>query len=77
MTTLLFTGVGVALVPASARQMSVTGAVYRPLSGATHPVALAMCWRAASRSATLPRALAVIRGALDDLHGVLPGGIRR
>jgi DNA-binding transcriptional LysR family regulator len=70
-------GVGVALVPASARQMSVTGAVYRPLSGATHPVALAMCWRAASRSPTLPRALAVIRGALDDLHGVLPGGIRR
>ena len=26
-------GVGVALVPASARQMSVTGAVYRPLAG--------------------------------------------
>jgi DNA-binding transcriptional LysR family regulator len=69
-------GVGVALVPASARQMSVTGAVYRPLAGATHLVELAMCWRVASQSATLPRALEVIRGELDDLHGMLPGGIR-
>src|SRR5215218_6651139 len=67
-------GVGVALVPASARQMSVTGAVYRPLAGATHLVELAMCWRVASQSATLPRALEVIRGELDDLHGMLPGG---
>jgi DNA-binding transcriptional LysR family regulator len=69
-------GVGVALVPASARQMSVAGAVYRPLSGGTHLVELAMCWRAASQSLTLPRALAVIRGELDELHGILPGGIR-
>jgi DNA-binding transcriptional LysR family regulator len=69
-------GVGVALVPASARQMSVVGAVYRPLAGATHLVELAMCWRAASGSLTLPRALAVIRGELDELHGIVPGGIR-
>jgi DNA-binding transcriptional LysR family regulator len=69
-------GVGVALVPASARQMSVVGAVYRPLAGGTHLVELAMCWRAASQSATLPRALQVIRAELDELHGVLPGGIR-
>jgi DNA-binding transcriptional LysR family regulator len=69
-------GVGVALVPASARQMSVTGAVYRPLAGATHLVELAMCWRSASGSPTLPRALAVIRAELEALHGVLPGGVR-
>ena len=69
-------GAGVALVPASARQMSVTGAVYRPLAGGTHLVELAMCWRAGSGSATLPRALEVIRGELDALHGVLPGGVR-
>ena len=69
-------GVGVALVPASAQQMSVTGAVYRPLTGGTHLVELAMCWRAASGSATLPRALEVIRHELDELHGVLPGGVR-
>jgi DNA-binding transcriptional LysR family regulator len=68
-------GVGVALVPASAQQMSVTGAVYRPLTGGTHLVELAMCWRAASGSATLPRALEVIRHELDELHGVLPGGV--
>jgi len=69
-------GVGVALVPASAKQMSVSGAVYRPLAGATHLVELAMCWREASQSPTLPRALAVIREELDALHGMLPGGIR-
>ena len=69
-------GVGVALVPASARQMSVTGAVYRPLAGAVHVVELAMCWRAASGSATLPRALAVIRDELAALRGALPGGVR-
>jgi DNA-binding transcriptional LysR family regulator len=69
-------GVGVALVPASARQMSVTGAVYRPLRGAAHVVELAMCWRRDSGSATLPRALEVIREELDALHGRLPGGIR-
>jgi DNA-binding transcriptional LysR family regulator len=69
-------GVGVALVPVSARQMSVAGAVYRPLAGGTHLVELAMCWRAASGSATLPRALAVIRGELDELQGFLPGGVR-
>ena len=69
-------GVGVALVPASARQMSVTGAVYRPLAGAVHVVELAMCWRAASGSATLPRALEVIRDELAALRGALPGGVR-
>jgi DNA-binding transcriptional LysR family regulator len=69
-------GVGVALVPTSAQQMSVTGAVYRPVVGSAHVVELAMCWRSASGSATLPRALEVIRGELRALRGVLPGGVR-
>jgi DNA-binding transcriptional LysR family regulator len=69
-------GVGVALVPTSAQQMSVAGAVYRPLAGAAHVVELAMCWRLASGSATLPRALEVIRGELKAMRGMLPGGVR-
>jgi DNA-binding transcriptional LysR family regulator len=69
-------GVGVALVPTSAQQMSVSGAVYRPVVGSAHVVELAMCWRAASGSATLPRALDVIRDELRALRGVLPGGVR-
>jgi DNA-binding transcriptional LysR family regulator len=58
-------GLGVALVPASARHMTVAGAVYRPLAGpSTHDVELALCWRAGDERPVLLRALDVARRAL-------------
>lgn len=61
-------GMGVALVPASAQAMTVTGAVYRRLLGATHSVEIAMCWRRDADSPALRAALDVIRGELKALR---------
>lgn len=60
--------VGVALVPASAGLMTVQGAVYRPLSGASQSVQLAMCWREGNPTPTLEPALEVIRSELAALR---------
>jgi hypothetical protein len=59
---------GVALVPASAQFMTVTGAVYRPLLGATHDVQIAMCWRRQADTPVLRAALDVIRAELKALR---------
>ncbi len=69
-------GVGVALVPASARQMSVAGAVYRPLAGGTHLVELAMCWRARAGRRRCRAPWRSSAASSTTLHGMLPGGIR-
>jgi DNA-binding transcriptional LysR family regulator len=54
-------GLGVSLVPASVRHMTVHGAVYRPLSEDSTRVELAAAWRRDDRRPVLARALDVIR----------------
>ena len=57
-------GLGVSLVPASVSNMTVRGAVYRPLSDDTTRVELAAAWRRGDDRPVLARALDVIRRAL-------------
>jgi DNA-binding transcriptional LysR family regulator len=57
-------GLGVSLVPASVRNMTVHGAVYRPLADDATRVELAMAWRRADDRPVLARALDVIRREL-------------
>jgi DNA-binding transcriptional LysR family regulator len=54
-------GLGVSLVPASVRNMTVQGAVYRPLAGDATRVELAAAWRRDDDRPVLARALDVIR----------------
>ncbi len=54
-------GLGVSLVPASVQNMTVRGAIYRPLVDDTTLVKLAMAWRRNDERPALSRALAVIR----------------
>jgi DNA-binding transcriptional LysR family regulator len=54
-------GLGVSLVPASVRNMTVQGAVYRPLAHDTTRVELAAAWRRDDDRPVLARALDVIR----------------
>lgn len=61
-------GMGVALVPASAQFMTVTGAVYRPLLGASESVEIAMTWRRHAVTPALEAALEVIRAELKALR---------
>ena len=56
-------GLGVSLVPASVRNMTVEGAVYRPLAHDTTRVELAAAWRRDDDRPVLARALDVIRRA--------------
>jgi DNA-binding transcriptional LysR family regulator len=58
-------GLGVSLVPASVRNMTVQGAIYRPLAQDTTRVELAVAWRRDDDRPVLARALDVIR---RDLH---------
>ncbi len=58
-------GLGVSLVPASVANMSVHGAVYRPLAHDTTRVELAAAWRRDDHRPVLARALDIIR---RDLH---------
>jgi DNA-binding transcriptional LysR family regulator len=55
-------GLGVSLVPASVRNMTIEGAVYRPLVRDTTRVELAVAWRRDDERPLLERALDVIRG---------------
>jgi DNA-binding transcriptional LysR family regulator len=61
-------GLGVSLVPASVRHMTVAGAVYRPLAGEATTVELAAAWRRDDATPVLEKALDVVR------HGVTTGG---
>ena len=58
-------GLGVSLVPASVQNMTVRGAVYRPLANDSTRVELAVAWRRNDERPVLVRALDVIR---RDLH---------
>ena len=60
-------GLGVSLVPASVANMTVQGAVYRPLEKDTTRVELAVAWRADDERPVLVRALDVTRSALRDI----------
>jgi DNA-binding transcriptional LysR family regulator len=53
-------GLGVALVPAAAQHLRVTGAVYLPLAGTTEEVELAVATRADDESAQVRRVLSRI-----------------
>ena len=57
-------GLGVSLVPASVRNMTVEGAVYRPLLDDATRVELAAAWRRDDDRPVLARALDVIRRGL-------------
>ena len=59
-------GLGVSLVPASVRHMTVRGAIYRPLAQDSTQVELAAAWRRDDERPALARALDVIR---RDLRG--------
>ncbi len=54
-------GLGVSLVPASVANMTVRGAIYRPLAHDTTCVELAVAWRRDDERPVLTRALDVIR----------------
>jgi DNA-binding transcriptional LysR family regulator len=54
-------GLGVSLVPASVRNMTVQGAIYRPLADDPTRVELAAAWRRDDERPVLERALDVIR----------------
>ena len=56
-------GLGVSLVPASVGNMTVRGAIYRPLADDATRVELAVAWRRDDDRPVLSRALDVIRGA--------------
>jgi DNA-binding transcriptional LysR family regulator len=57
-------GLGVSLVPASVRNMTIAGAVYRPLVRDTTRVELAVAWRQDDDRPVLEHALDVIRGGV-------------
>jgi DNA-binding transcriptional LysR family regulator len=57
-------GLGVSLVPASVRNMTVQGAIYRPLAHDTTRVELAAAWRRDDDRPVLARALDVVRRVL-------------
>jgi DNA-binding transcriptional LysR family regulator len=57
-------GLGVALVPASVRHLSVTGATYRPLAPTTQEVALAIAARKGDTSPQVAHVLARTRSLL-------------
>ena len=57
-------GLGVSLVPASVGNMTVRGAIYRPLTQDTTRVELAAAWRRDDDRPVLARALEVIRREL-------------
>jgi DNA-binding transcriptional LysR family regulator len=54
-------GLGVSVVPASVRHMTVQGAIYRPLADDSTRVELAAAWRREDDRPVLARALDVIR----------------
>ncbi|QYJ14819.1 HTH-type transcriptional regulator BenM [Rubrobacter xylanophilus DSM 9941] len=54
-------GIGVALVPASVRNLSRRGVVYRPVRGLSPSVELGMVWRREARGAVLAAFLQVAR----------------
>ena len=60
-------GLGVSLVPASVANMTVHGAVYRPLEEDSTRVELAVAWRGDDERPVLARALDVIRSALRNV----------
>jgi DNA-binding transcriptional LysR family regulator len=60
-------GLGVSLVPASVRNMTVQGAVYRPLVRDTTQVELAVAWRRGDDRPVLERALDVIRRRVQSV----------
>ena len=57
-------GLGVALVPASVRHLSITGTVYLPLAGTTEEVQLAVATRADEASPHVARVLGRLRTLL-------------
>ena len=59
-------GIGVALVPKSAQHLRITGAVYRPLEGASATVELAVARRARDGSPLIARVLARAERLLHD-----------
>jgi DNA-binding transcriptional LysR family regulator len=60
-------GLGVSLVPASVRNMTIEGAVYRPLVRDTTRVELALAWRRDDDRPVLERALDVIRSGVPSV----------
>ena len=81
---LVASGVGVALVPASLRNLQTTGVVYRPVQGSTPTVELGVVWRRDDKGVILNAFLGVVTEALRDDRAIgkgkavpPPSGIQR
>jgi len=59
--SLVAAGIGIALVPETLQNLSRTGVVYKPLSGAVPKVELGVAWRRDDRSPLLQKFLEVVR----------------
>lgn len=54
-------GIGVSLVPAAVANLTINGAVYRPLAGGGPTIELALAWRRVDHNPVLVRVLELIR----------------
>jgi len=61
-------GLGVALVPASVQHLRISGAIYRPLAGASPMVELAVATRQGETSPAVGRVLELARDLIDSVH---------
>jgi DNA-binding transcriptional LysR family regulator len=59
-------GLGVAVVPASVQHLRITGAVFRPLTGAEEQVELAVAIRSNDPSPQVARVLSRARALIGD-----------
>jgi len=65
MVMLVAGGIGVSLVPSSARSMGVRGAVFRPIAGERRPLEIALGWNRDAPSAVRDRFMEVARAVLQ------------
>jgi DNA-binding transcriptional LysR family regulator len=61
-------GIGVSLVPAAVANLTINGAVYRPLADTDITVELALAWRRDNTSSVVTRALELIREHMATSH---------
>ena len=66
LVSLVASGLGVALVPSSARFLKIAGATYRPLEGCSVDVQLMIAWRSEESSPAVLRAVRIIRELVSN-----------
>ena len=65
--SLVASGLGIAIVPASLQHLQRTGVVYRPFEGATLSASIAVVWRQHETAPTVERFLEVVREVKKSL----------